>query len=50
MLTVCDIYAALAERRACKPALTKETALKILHDMVGRGKIDASALATSLKG
>ncbi|SON57022.1 Cyclic di-GMP phosphodiesterase response regulator RpfG [Hartmannibacter diazotrophicus] len=53
VLTVCDIYAALTERRAYKPALPKETALKILHDMVERGKIDASALATletSLKG
>ncbi|GJE44435.1 Ribonuclease Y [Methylobacterium soli] len=35
-LTICDVYAALTERRSYKPAMSSAEALRVLHGMSGR--------------
>jgi len=40
VLTVCDIYAALVEKRAYKPAMEPEEAFRILLSMAAEGKIE----------
>ena len=46
MLTVCDIYGALAERRAYKTAKTPHDSILILADMARRGKVDYEIVRT----
>jgi putative nucleotidyltransferase with HDIG domain len=55
ILTVCDIYGAMVEKRAYKPPLSQHEALYTLIGMAQRGKVDyavvrtlASALGTAL--
>lgn len=40
ILTVCDIYGALSERRAYKPPMPKAQIMAILGDLAERGKIE----------
>ena len=51
LITVCDVYAALVERRLYRPPQTAREALRILHGM--DGKLDADlvrAFARSVAG
>jgi putative nucleotidyltransferase with HDIG domain len=51
LLTICDIYAALTEKRPYKPLLPAESALRILDEM--RGKLEpglVAAFADSIRG
>lgn len=43
ILTVCDIYGALIERRSYKPPKTPAEAMLILRDMAAKGKVDPVA-------
>jgi putative nucleotidyltransferase with HDIG domain len=43
ILTVCDIYGALIERRSYKPPKTPAEAMLILEDMAAKGKVDPVA-------
>lgn len=42
IITVCDIYAALVEKRSYKPAKSPKAALAILKSMAEAGKVEAS--------
>ena len=42
IITICDIYAALVERRSYKPTRTPEDALTVLEAMAGAGKLELS--------
>ncbi|HEX4297773.1 MAG TPA: HD domain-containing phosphohydrolase [Devosia sp.] len=46
ILTVCDIYGALVERRAYKPPKPPADALLILADMASRGQVDYRIVRT----
>ncbi|WP_421952327.1 HD-GYP domain-containing protein [Pelagibacterium sp.] len=48
IVTICDIYGALSERRAYKPAMSPPEALAILEDMCTAGKLEA-ALVRALR-
>lgn len=48
IVTICDIYGALSERRAYKPAMPSSEALTILEGMSAAGKIEA-ALVRALR-
>ncbi|WP_354062942.1 HD domain-containing phosphohydrolase [Devosia sp. 2618] len=49
ILTICDIYAALIERRSYKPANTPEQAIHVLEAMGAAGKVETS-LVRALRG
>tara|TARA_A100001391_G_scaffold184256_1_gene152011 strand:- start:3669 stop:4706 length:1038 start_codon:yes stop_codon:yes gene_type:complete len=49
IVTICDIYGALSERRAYKPAMSPPQALAILEDMSAAGKLEP-ALVRALRG
>lgn len=42
VLTVCDIYGALSERRSYKPPMAPRAILEIMYDLAGKGKIERS--------
>lgn len=42
IITICDIYAALVEKRSYKPARSPKTAMEILTGMAEAGKLEAS--------
>lgn len=42
ILTICDIFGALIERRAYKPPLSGEAALDVLQRMSGEGKLESA--------
>jgi putative nucleotidyltransferase with HDIG domain len=46
ILTVCDVYGALVERRAYKPPKTPYEAIMILSDMARQGKVDYQLVRT----
>ena len=46
VLTVCDVYGALVERRAYKPPKTPQMAIMILAEMAGRGKVEYDIVRT----
>lgn len=48
ILTVCDIYGALCERRSYKSAMPPEKALELLENMANAGKLE-SALVKALR-
>ncbi len=48
IVTICDIYGALSERRAYKPAMPPAQALAILEDMCVAGKLE-TALVRALR-
>ncbi|AEQ52981.1 HD-GYP domain-containing protein [Pelagibacterium halotolerans] len=48
IVTICDIYGALSERRAYKPAMSPPEALAILEDMCTAGKLE-TALVRALR-
>lgn len=53
LLTICDIYAALSERRPYKPPLSTEDALRILNNMAGKlepALLEAFGLSISFHG
>ena len=53
IMTICDIYGALLERRAYKAPKSPEAAIQILTDMAGKGRVELSlvnALRASVAG
>lgn len=42
VLTICDIYGALSERRAYKPPMPARKILEVLNDMAAKGKVEAA--------
>lgn len=40
VMTICDIYGALIERRSYKPALSASAAIAVLHEMAESGKVE----------
>ncbi|WP_238183315.1 HD-GYP domain-containing protein, partial [Methylobacterium trifolii] len=53
LLTICDIYAALTERRPYRPAMPQAEALRVLRGMSAAAKLEPAlveAFAASLEG
>ncbi len=48
IVTICDVYGALIEKRAYKPAMRAEAALGVLEEMVREGKLE-SPLVSALR-
>lgn len=49
LLAACDVYHAMREERAHRPALSREEAAHRLREEVRRGRLDADAVAAVLK-
>lgn len=45
IVTICDVYAAVVERRSYKPARPPREGLRVLNEMVETGKLDAGLVA-----
>ncbi|NLH79966.1 MAG: HD domain-containing protein, partial [Phyllobacteriaceae bacterium] len=42
ILTICDVYGALSERRAYKPAMPPAQIMEVLRDLAAKGKVEAA--------
>lgn len=49
IVTVCDVYGALVERRSYKPPMQPSEAIAVLYDMAAKGKVER-ALVMALEG
>jgi len=45
IVTICDVYAAVVERRSYKPARPRSEGFRVLNEMVEAGKLDADLVA-----
>lgn len=44
IISVCDVYQALTEQRPYRAGISKDSALKIIHDMVENGSLDETVV------